>query len=224
MNQTNDEICEKLKSKKSADRLSAARRVSKETITGLSAELFAAYVKERQDPRTWEVQAEMIKALGAIDHKPALDFVDAIVRKNIPHDAITGSAATAFVRLKRKSTSDSEPVLELLGFGSLSVIGGALRALAVDRMVPSAREAEEIIKLSWDINKHPDRLEKEWGTIDPRQYLAIACAGWDKSLCTDFLNHCIETANNINRFNNPIVNVQLIGFCRNALKGMYSEI
>jgi hypothetical protein len=216
-------IKEKLISKKSADRLYAAKSISKERILALAEDLFVAYTEERLDPRTWEPQCEMIRALGILDYKPALAIVSEIVNKNAPHDMITSSAATTFVQLKRKSIFDARPVLELLDFGSTSVISGSLRALAVDKMVPPVAEAKKIIALCWDINKHKDRVGQEWGLIDPRQYLAIACAGWDQDLCSGFLNHCIETANNIDRFNKPSENTQLIEFCKKSLKGKYAS-
>lgn len=219
-----DEVKEKLLSKKSADRLSAAKRISKEHIVELADELFAAYRKETQDKRTWEPQSEMVKALGVLDYKPALPDIEKIVRRNIPHDMITMNAATAFVQLKRKNIYDGQPVLELLNFGSTSVIAGALKALAIDKMLPSKNEIEEILKISWDINKHKDRIGHEFGLIDPRIYLAVACAGWDLELTKDFLNHCIETAFNISRFDKPVENTQLIEVSQKSLKGKYSAI
>jgi hypothetical protein len=221
---TVDELKEKLLSKKSADRLSAAKRISKEHIIELADELFAAYTKEKQDKRTWEPQSEMVKALGVLNYKAALPDVEKIVRQNVPHDMITMNAATAFVQLKRKDINDGQPVLELLRFGSTSVIAGALKALAVDKMLPPKHEIEEILQISWDINKHKDRIGHEFGLIDPRVYVAVACAGWNLALTKDFLNHCIETAFNISRFDKPVENMQLIEVCKKSLKGKYSNL
>jgi len=220
---TNDEIKEQLSSKQSSKRLSATKRISKEKITKLADELFSAYTKEKQDKRTWEPQSEMIKSLGLLDFKPALPDIKSIVNKNIPHDMITINAATSYVQLKRQSVYDGQPVLELLNFGSTSVICGALQVLAIDKMIPSSDEIKEIIKISWDINKHKDRIGHEFGFIDPRVYLAIACAGWDKLLTTSFLNHCIDTAFNIDSFGKTIENVQLANACQKSLKGIYSK-
>jgi hypothetical protein len=222
-NMTIDELKEKLVSKKSKDRLSATKSISKEKISELADDLFAAYLKERQDPRTWQPQSEMIRALGLLDYKAALPDIEIVVRKNIPHDSITIRAATTFVQLKRKSINDAQPVLELLSFGSTSVIHGALIALAVDRMIPPNNEIEQIIKISWDINKHKDRIGHEYGLMDPRNELARACAGWDKSLATGFLNHCIETAFNINDNRKPVENNILIDICKNSLSGKYAS-
>jgi hypothetical protein len=221
---TVDEIREKLLSKKSGDRLRAAKLISKESIAELADELFNAYTKEKRDQRTWEPQSEMIRALGILDYKPAFVDIEKIVRANIPHDMVTMNAATAFVQLKRRNIHDAQPVLEVLNFGSTSVIAGALKALAVDRMLPPKNEIEEILKIGWDINKHKDRIGHEFGLIDPRVFLAVACAGWDTELTKPFLDHCIETAFNISRFAKPVENLQLIEACKKSLKGKYSSL
>ena len=221
---TVDEVKEKLLSKKSSDRLSATKRILKENILELADQLFAAYTKEKRDKRTWETQSEMVKALGVLNYKPAISDIEVIVRQNIPHDMITMNATTAFVQIKRKNIYDAQPVLELLNFGSISVISGALYALAIDKMLPPKTEIEEILQICWDINKHKDRVGHEFGLIDPRIYLAVACAGWDLELTKDFLNHCTETAFNISRFDQPVENIQLIEVCKKSFKGKYSNI
>jgi hypothetical protein len=220
---TIEEITEKLNSKQSHDRRRAAKEIGKLRIYELRNNLFQSYLKEKNDKRTWETQTEMIKSLGLIEFKEFLIEVDKIVNENQPHDMITMAAATTYVQLKRKSINDATPVIELLKFGSVSVVAGALLSLAVDRMKPANNEIEEILKRSRDINKHPDRIGREFGLIDSRIYLALVCADWEPDMTNDFLNHCIETAFNINRFNKPEENSNLIAVCKNSLKGKFSK-
>ncbi len=220
---TNEEILEKLNSKKSADRRRGAKEIGKRKLHHLGGELYEKYLTERLDKRTWETQCEMIKALGSIDFKHAIHEVEQIVRANVPHDAVTSIASMTWVRLKRKSINDGSPILELLEFGGVSVIQGALLALAMDQMKPDANEIRSILLKCKDIHKHKDRLGHEFGLIDSRLFLAIACANWELELTNDFLNHCIETAFNISSFGKPVVNQNLIDVCRNSLKGKYSK-
>jgi hypothetical protein len=220
---TTDEILEKLNSKKSADRRRGAKEIGKVKIVQLGEELYQKYLIEKLDKRTWETQCEMIKALGSIDFKKAINEIEQIVRTNIPHDMITIVSATSFVQLKRKTIYDGSPVLELLEFGSVSVIHGALLALAIDQMKPEENEIRKILSICTDINKHKDRIGHEFGLMDSRQYLAIACANWDKELIKNFLTHCIETASNISSFGKPVINQGLIDVCQNALKGKFSK-
>lgn len=220
---TNKEIIEELTSKKSSDRRRAAKKIGKMKVTELGDDIYKAYLKEKNDKRTWETQTEMIKAIGEIRYKQAIVDIEIIVKQNTPHDMITSAAATSYIQLKMKSIKDASPVLELLEFGSVSVISGALRALAIEQLTPSKTEIEQIIAKCWNINKHKDRIGYEYGLIDSRRYLAIACANWDKELTTDFLNHCIETAYNISRFEKPVQNENLIAICKNSLIGKFSK-
>jgi hypothetical protein len=208
---TNEEILERLNSTKSSDRRRAAKEIGKKIIIELGDELYKKYVEEIKDKRTWETQCEMIKALGIINYKKSLKNIEKIVQENIPHDAITICAATAYVQLKRQSLNDGLPVLELLEFGHISAIVGVLMALAYDQMVPDNNTIEKIIKLCWDMKNHKDVTV---GISDGRKYLAIACANWDKKLTERILNHYIETAGN---------DKNLIDVCNNSLKGKYSK-
>lgn len=136
---------------------------------------------------------------------------------------ITYVAATTYVQLKRKSVNDGEPVRELLKFGSLSVIEGALTALVIDKMIPLPKVIKKILLICKDINKHKDHIEEEDVSLDPRLYLAIACSMWDINLTRNFLNHCIETAYYINRFGKTIKDQDFINICQNSLKGKFSK-
>lgn len=220
---TREELIGKLTSKKSVDRRRAAKEIRKKKLSELGDELYNAFLKERKDKRTWETQTEMIKAIGEIRFKKAIADIETIVKQNIPHDSVTMASATTYVQLKIKSINDVLPVIELLEFGSISVITGALNALAIEQLVPSKNDIEQLLNKSWDINKHKDRVGHEYGLIDPRIYLAIACANWDKDLTKKFLNHCIETAYNISRFEKPVLNANLVAVCENSLKGKFSK-
>ena len=220
---TTDEIIEKLNSKKSTDRRRGAKEIGKLKLYDFEEYLYEIFITEKLDKRTWETQCEIIKALGSIDFKKAIIEIEQIVRANVPHDMITSVASTTYVQLKRKSINDGSPVLELLEFGSVSVIQGALLALAIDQMKPDENEVRNILSFCKDINKHKDRIGHEFGLMDSRQYLAIACANWNVELTKDFLNHCINTASNINSFGKPVINQNLIDVCQNSLKGKFSK-
>jgi hypothetical protein len=209
---TTEEKKTKLHSTKSADRKRAAKEIGKLNLTDLGDDLYQAYLKETKDKRTWETQVEMILALGQLDYKNALSEMDTIIKANNPHDMITYAAAQTYVRLKRKSLSDASPVLELLQFGGLSTVSGCLNPLGYDKMQPDESQIKELIKYTWDLNKHKDY---EPGYGDPRYGIAAACAGWDRQLTKDFLEHCLATANG----DTPLEYVS-----ENSLKGKYVKL
>lgn len=220
---TKVELLINLRSTKSVERRRAAKEIGKLRLTEFGNELYESYLTEKKDKRTWETQKEMIKSLGLINYTEALSDIETVVYQNAAHDMITMVAATSYVQLKRGSKNDAKCVIDLLNFGSVSVICGALFCLPFDRMTPSENQIEMLIEKSWDINKHPDRLDREFGLIDPRIYLALACADWNLALTEKFLNHCIQTAFNISRFNKQVVNTSLITVCENSLKNRFSK-
>jgi hypothetical protein len=81
---TNDEVLEKLNSKKSPDRKRAAKEIGKNNIVELGDELYKKYLEEINDKRTWETQCEMIKSFGIINYKKAFEIIEKIVKQNIP--------------------------------------------------------------------------------------------------------------------------------------------
>jgi hypothetical protein len=214
-----EELTLKLLSGRSADRKRAAKLIGKAKLTALSQHLFSAYTKEKTDTRAMETQAEMIRAIGMLCYKPALPEMEALIIQNRPHDLLTISAASTYVQLKRISLYDGQPVLHLLNTGSVAVVTGALMVLNTDKMIPEREDIKNIIRACWDINKHKDRIGYEYQLIDPRHYLASACANWDKQLTTGFLHHCITTAYNINCQGIPVENKQLKDICKKSLSG-----
>ena len=207
----------KLHAKRSAERRKAAKAIGSQRLVDLGPALHECYLVEKKDPRTWETQTEMILALGRLGYKPATRDIEGIVRKNLPEDMITMAAAIAHVQLNRAHLHDATPVLALLDFGRLSVISGALKALAFDAMIPNGQAIQTIINLCWDAHQHPDRAGKAFGIMDPRIYLALACSQWEQGLVKDFLKHCLNTANFVNRHGKKVEDQQLVEVCQNAL-------
>ena len=220
---TREEIETLLFSKKSTERRRAAKYIGKHNLVAFAEQVHEAYVKEKRDERTWETQAAMINTLGLLDHKPAKNDIEQVFRQSGELHTTAIEAATAYIRLARKSINDSQPVLELLALDNYAVLTGVSLSLAIDKMLPDREAIELILKCYWNSNKHKDRIGKEYGIMDARQYVAIACANWDVSLTADFLNHCIETAYDITSFNKPARNLTLVAVCENSLKGKYSK-
>jgi hypothetical protein len=221
---TPEELRERLISRKSAERRSAAKLIGKAQLTSLSDPLLTAYLKERGDKRSWETQVEMIKAIGRLNYKPALPEMEALVLQNNPFDTITIFAARTYVQLRRTSLNDGGPVLQLLPSARISVLTGILMALSTDRMMPDREDCKTIIRACWDANAHTDRNDNEYGLTDPRIYLANACAGWDKQLTAGFLHHCISTAFVTLPSGKRVEDKALTDICKKALSGKYCKV
>ena len=185
------QISSDLQDSKSEKRRSAAKKVGKNQLTQLGDELYDAYIKEREDKRTWETQTEMILAFGRIGYKNAILDLKLIIDKNEPRDMITIAAARSYVRLKRKSLSDVEPVIDLLKFGNLSVLNGATDILTYDDMIPSEADIKTIISLM-DNKKEEDISIRGLG--DPRESLLSAMSKWKNPASESYIKRFIDSS------------------------------
>ena len=173
-----------LTNKASTVRRRAAKNIRKHNLVELGEELYLAYLHERKDKRTWETQMEMINALGKIRYTAVLPYLEEIIEKNKRLDAITSSAALAYIRITRQSSNDIKPVLHLLEHGNLSVIDGATAGLAYDKIVPSEEEQELMINLFSNISL--DKLY-ERGCFDPRENFLSALSQWDRNITKEYI-------------------------------------
>src|ERR1700753_745046 len=113
---TKEEVLKRLYSAKSADRLKATKEIAKYKLADFAELLFSAFIKEKNDKRTWETQYQMILTLGLLNYKSALSEIEDIVQVNKTHDMITYAAGQTYVRLKRETICDAKPVIKLLQF------------------------------------------------------------------------------------------------------------
>jgi len=189
-NETIESICQDLNSSKSEIRRKAAKRIRVLNLVELSDDLYNAYLKEKEDKRTWETQMQMIQALGAIGYKKALPEINKIIDKNERLDMITFVAALSYVRLMRKNPNDVSPILYLMKEGQLSVLCGAMAALTFDNMVPTDEKISQIIKT---IDSFEEDKIHVVGVHDPRGYLISAMSLWKIGLTQSFLKKYSDT-------------------------------
>ncbi|MCK9157174.1 MAG: hypothetical protein M0P12_14010 [Paludibacteraceae bacterium] len=122
---------------------------------------------------------------------------------------ILNEVTKGYFRLKRKSKNDCSPIFELLSNNEFSVQEALLEVLGYDKMIPSIEEQKLIIDMYFLFGQGIDLNS----FCDPRYGLAAACAGWDKEIVRDFLNHCIATGDA------PLKYVS-----ENSLKGKYVKL
>ena len=140
-----DELVEQLESKRSPKRRSAARRLRKLGNVEAGPYLLKALRNELKDVRTWETQYQMIMAIGECGYKESLPFIKEIAARNFEASMIYIAIGDAIVRLSIKNKDDATPVIDLIASGNEMQISGALRAMAMLRMVPSDDQISEII-------------------------------------------------------------------------------
>ena len=76
--------CDMINAKRSAQRIRGAKLIRKHALAALGEQLYAAFLRELKDARTWEVKSEMLKALGVINFTAATSEIEKIVARNLP--------------------------------------------------------------------------------------------------------------------------------------------
>lgn len=180
------EITNELLGKSTVKRRKAAIQLREEFLEQNCCDLLRKALELEENGDKWQTKVEILKTIGIRGCKSLYSYVDSVFLRNVEFDMVSMVSATTLVRLRRTSLNDAAEVIRLITTYNYSVKEGALEALGYDRMIPSRIDQEMIIEYCKFFGKGRPK-----GYTDPRYGLAAACAGWDKSLVTDFLNLCI---------------------------------
>ncbi len=100
-----------------------------------------------------------------------------LTRRETEHTILHYGLGDAIARIGRTSHNDMTPIFEVVDTGRFELIGGAFRAMALLRMVPSESEIIELIRIA----ELPEAVEAVAGyPNDPcglRLWVAAAAAG-----------------------------------------------
>lgn len=142
-----DEIISQLKDKKSPKRRSAAKKLRKLKNIDAGPFLLSALEEELKDLRTWETQYQMVMAIGECGYKPALDFLQALGHRKFEATMVYVAIGDAIQRLSMKNEQDVTAVFDAIDSGNDMLVDGAIRAMAMLKIVPVDLHIEKIIML-----------------------------------------------------------------------------
>ncbi len=147
--------------------------------------LLEALRSELKDVRTWETQYQMIMAIGECGYKEALPFIIDLSGREFEATMIFVAIGDAIVRLTRNE-NDASSVIDFLESKNDMLIDGALRAMAMLRMIPSEEQILQIIKF---VSKY---------AVDEgiRFWVIAAAPGWSGSAVESFLDQSIHSTRN----------------------------
>ena len=171
---------EQLRDKKSQKRRSAAKKLRKLKDIYAGPYLLAALENELNDDRTWETQYQMIMAIGECDYKPALPFLNGLVKQNNKATMLFVAIGDAIIRLSIKNERDTPPIFKIIDTGNEALIEGAFRAMAMLNMIPSDSEIEKIINYvaAKDLNQ------------GIHFWVVAAAPGWSGTKVEEYLDYC----------------------------------
>ncbi len=169
--------------KKSLKRRSAAKKLRKLKNVDAGPSLLAALENELKDVLTWETQYQMIMAIGECSYKPALPFLSELAKQNFEATMVYVAIGDAIVRLSIENERDTIPILKLLDTGNEMLIDGALRAMAMLKMVPSDKHIEKIIN-------YVAVRELNQGI---HFWVVAAAPGWTGAKVEAYLDYCAKS-------------------------------
>ncbi|MFS1438067.1 HEAT repeat domain-containing protein [Shewanella sp. 10N.286.48.A6] len=178
-----NEIVAQLGDKKSPKRRSAAKKLRKLKDVDAGPHLLAALEAELKDVRTWETQYQMIMAIGECGYKPALPFINELAKQDFEATMVYVAIGDAIVRLSIENERDAAPIFKLLDTGNEMLIDGALRAMAMLKMVPSDSHIEKIIN-------YVAARELNQGI---HFWVVAAAPGWSGAKVEEYLDYCAKS-------------------------------
>lgn len=174
------QVLDQLSDKSSPKRRSAAKKLRKLKDHSAGPALLTALELEVEDPRTWETQYQMIMALGECCYKQALPFLEQLSRQDFEAKMVYVAIGDSIVRLARPEPNDVSVVFDLLKTKNNMLINGALRAIAMLRLVPSTKQIDRLISFA----------EKNHACSF---WIVAAAPGWTGSKVERFLAECAES-------------------------------
>jgi hypothetical protein len=172
-----------LLSSKKTDKIKGAKIISGNKIEGVCDVLYEVFLSCKEQPKNWDLQCELIRAAGVSKCYVFLNDLEYICQKKLSYDTLTIRASEAYVRLRRKDSTDVEVDLELFQGGIFSIIAGVLNILGKDKIIPSIENQKRFIEIASKM----DLSCFESGYHDPTIGLVIAAAQWDKTVVSGFL-------------------------------------
>lgn len=178
-----NEIVAQLGDKKSPKRRSAAKKLRKLKDVDAGPSLLAALETELNDARTWETQYQMIMAVGECGYKPALPFLNELAKKDFKATMVYVAIGDAIVRLSIENKRDTTTIFKLFDTSNDMLIDGALRAMAMLKMVPSDSHIEKIIN-------YVAAREMNQGI---HFWVVAAAPGWSGARVEEYLDYCAKS-------------------------------
>lgn len=206
------EAVELLGNSKALKRELGAKRLRKLGLAESGEAVFNALQKEVKDKRTWSTQYHLIIALGVIKHYSALPFLWEFAHRDFDATILYMALGDAIMRLSLLEKPLKDAWNEILQTQNPKIVYGALRAIALLKLVPDDSIVQDII----DVARKPEFVDGVRGYPGDqsglRYWVAIASAGWKPLLVREFL------------LESQLINDTSLKYAtENALKGKYAR-
>ncbi|MCH8862605.1 MAG: HEAT repeat domain-containing protein [Proteobacteria bacterium] len=125
----------------------------------------------------------MIMAIGECKYREALPFLEELSGRKFEATMVYLALGDALLRLSFRHENDVSRALEFMDGDNPMLIDGALRAIAVLRMLPKENEIKSMVAFARALSLDDGR----------RFWVAAAAAGWVMPEVREFLSECAES-------------------------------
>lgn len=174
-------LIEQLNNKASAKRRSAAKKLRQLKAKKAGPALLAALKNELKDKRTWETQYQIIMAMGESGYTDSLEFLLQLAKQEFEATMIYIAIGDAITTLEQPHDPDLKSLSQWIDQDKKSLIEGAIRSLAINKIIPSDNLIKKIISCA----EKPDSRNLDF-------WVSAASPGWPANLTEPFLKNCLE--------------------------------
>lgn len=153
---------------KASARRTAAKKLRKLGEPAAEGSLISALERELEHPRTWEVQFEMINALGTCGGARAERVVRELAARELRYESLYTASGETSLRLSAQRGDPGEAVRWSVALANADLVDGALKGLAETGVALSSQDTEALL----------DFLEGQGPYEGVHYWAAVAAARW----------------------------------------------
>ncbi len=162
----------------------AAEKIFKNKTPGYCDELINALKQFMGNPKAWQTQSILIRALGATNCQNSAGFLKTLVDLDHSNHVIYRDLGFSIALLEYTENKKFDFLFSILSSENYLLIAGACSALLFASAIPSEPQMQELMKATVGITENEGRV------ITPRCYIAALAYLWPKNLTETFLENC----------------------------------
>jgi len=182
------EIISELESSSSPRIRKAAEKISKQNILGNGKYLENALKEQIKNPKAWQTQSAIIRALGKTCCHEILPYLKELSMLEFSATKLYCDLGFSIFLLEKEESKKLAFLYSAIETSNPMLVSGVCSAILYTEFVPNNEDIEKIIK---GISQF---RENEAQIISPRTYIALVAYCWPESIVKPFLESCKDSS------------------------------
>jgi len=181
------EYIEELQTKSAPRIKKAAAKIGRQQLQGYGEYLLDALKSIINNPKSWQAQSEIIRALGITNCVEESEYLKGLLLFNFNSTILYRDLGFSICLLEDIPNNKLDFLKCTLSSGNELLISGACSALLYKKFIPSEQDIEKILESISSINTN------EGNIITPRCYIAALAYLWPPHQTKKFLEACLQS-------------------------------